>query len=672
MEQGEQKDIADYRVIRRLGSGGMGTVYLVRHPTLPREEALKLLDGAISRDEGFRARFTREADLLAGLSHPNIITLHNRGETDDQRLWLTMEYVDGADAAALVRDQGPMPTEIALAVLAGAASALDYAFGRKGVTHRDVKPANIMVVLRDGRVEQVKLADFGIAKAVGEATSLTSTGLTVGTMAYISPEAITDSGTITGAADQYSLAATAYALLTGVGPFTSTGAPALMYDHLHAQVPPVSARRPDLTPAADAVLARALAKRPQDRFGSCGEFVEALRATIPAPEGRLAPHTVDTGHLVAGAAVIRRPRPTSSRRRWVLAGCAAVVVAILATVAALVIPSDGSSSTHEIPVLKTITVDKSGGIPFRVKTRAGSAFLVHGNDGAVWSLSAADYGVNQILGPECGRDGVMRTASDAEVAIRICPEDTNVTVFDPLSGAIRNRIAVGGRPIDATVSRDGKVAFVSTYNTKTLDSVSRIDLTNGAVSAMPVKMLLHRPLVSDSTGSVLYGGAGTADWSAWNVEPVADQGGAFAVPLSGSPISMVGSSDATRLYVAVARNSLQPQPTEPLRVVVVDTANPSAKQSLDVENVAGLAVSPDDSTVAAVTSNRNGESLVYLFDSRTGTVIGERSMAQKPGGWAGLAFDETGTRLIVTIAWEDDAGSHTSVNVLDARRSTGA
>ena len=177
-------EIAGYRVIRQLGAGGMGQVFLVQHPRLPRQDALKLLDAGVSRNDEFKARFQREADLLAQLSHPNIVTLHDRGEFDD-RLWITMEFVEGTDASELLK-AGPLDADLALSLVSAAGAALDYAWRKQRVTHRDVKPANILVGIEesDGSslIESVKLADFGIAKAAGESTSLTTTGMTIGTM----------------------------------------------------------------------------------------------------------------------------------------------------------------------------------------------------------------------------------------------------------------------------------------------------------------------------------------------------------------------------------------------------------------------------------------------------------------------------------------------------------
>ncbi len=280
-------EIAGYRVIRELGAGGMGQVFLVQHPRLPRQDALKLLDAGVSRNDDFKARFQREADLLAQLNHPNIVTLHDRGEFES-RLWITMEYVDGTDASELLK-AGPLDTDLALSLTAAAGAALDFAWRKHRITHRDVKPANILVAIdqTDGvsQIEAVKLADFGIAKAAGESTSLTTTGMTIGTMQYISPEAI-EGETVDNRADIYSLGCTAFHLLTGQTPFTGTTIASTMSAHLTKPVPSISTVNPRLPHKADGVFDRVLAKNPDDRYQSCAEFVTALQEAIGGGEVR--------------------------------------------------------------------------------------------------------------------------------------------------------------------------------------------------------------------------------------------------------------------------------------------------------------------------------------------------------------------------------------------------
>ncbi|MCK0439087.1 serine/threonine protein kinase [Gordonia alkaliphila] len=346
--------IAGYKIVRPLGAGGMGQVFLVEHPRLPRRDALKLRPVALSRSDDFTARFAREADLLAQLSHPNIVTVYDRGEHDGS-LWIAMEFVDGTDAGALVQSRGPLPVDLVLPLIAGAGAALDYAWRTQKVTHRDVKPGNILVSWdRDANppeLDAVKLADFGIAKAAEESTSLTATGMTIGTMSYISPEAI-DGSPVDNRSDIYSLACTAYHLLAGRPPFTETSISALMAAHLHRPVPPISTVAPHVPAGWDAVFARALAKDPASRYGACAEFVAALSAAAQ-PSAVPAGGPAYSPTLVGSAPAVRHAHTTTTgRSQWLLPG--AVIVAAIALVAAGTFvfrsgQSDNSASTVAAP-----------------------------------------------------------------------------------------------------------------------------------------------------------------------------------------------------------------------------------------------------------------------------------------------------------------------------------
>lgn len=309
LDGGHPSQIDGYRVIRLLGSGGMGEVYLVEHPRLPRLDALKLLDAGVSRNQQFRARFTPQADLLARLRHPNIITVYDRGEFEG-RMWLSMEYVDGRDASTALPGPNPVPLDLALRIIEGASSALDYAYAEHRITHRDVKPANILLECGQGHnLKSVRLADFGIAKAAAESTSLTSTGVAIGTMAYISPEAI-EGRQLDNRADIYSLGCTAFELLTGRPPYPASSIPALMRAHVDQPVPSIAAHNSRLPERLDDVFARALAKDPAQRFSTCAEFVEALRQA-PGTTAR-SPMTGASRGLLSSA---RTPAATAEKQR---------------------------------------------------------------------------------------------------------------------------------------------------------------------------------------------------------------------------------------------------------------------------------------------------------------------------------------------------------------------
>jgi serine/threonine-protein kinase len=270
---------AGYTIVRRLGSGGMGEVYLAQHPRLPRQDAMKVLRPEVSADGEYRERFHREADIAATLWHPHIVGVHDRGEFDHQ-LWISMDYVDGTDAGKLRRDRYPegMPPGEVAEIVAAVADALDYAHQRN-LLHRDVKPANVLVAKDDQRI---LLADFGIARWVDDPSGLTATNMTVGTVSYAAPEQLMG-GQLDGRADQYALAATAYHLLTGSPPFHHTNPAVVISQHLSATPPVIGDRRPELA-ALDPVLAKALAKNRDDRFERCADFARALAHQIGADQ----------------------------------------------------------------------------------------------------------------------------------------------------------------------------------------------------------------------------------------------------------------------------------------------------------------------------------------------------------------------------------------------------
>lgn len=271
--------VGGYRVIKVLGAGGMGTVYLAQNPSLPRRDALKVLSGDLSTDPEFRGRFEREANLAAGLDHPNIVAVYNRGDEDGQ-LWIAMQYVDGTDASAEVA-KGPnaMPPQRALRIIGEVGKGLDYAH-RRGLLHRDIKPANFMIAAaEEGDEERVLLTDFGVAKSTDDGQDLTATGNFMATVAYAPPEQLMGS-TLDHRADIYSLGCSLYKLLTGQNPYPATVPAMVMMGHLHEPPPRPTAVRPDLPPAIDRVIAKVMAKDPNDRYNTCREFIQDAHSAL--------------------------------------------------------------------------------------------------------------------------------------------------------------------------------------------------------------------------------------------------------------------------------------------------------------------------------------------------------------------------------------------------------
>jgi serine/threonine-protein kinase len=256
----------------------MAAVYRAHDEQLDRVVALKLVYAGPGIDEVIRQRFVREALNVAKVDDPHIIPVYAAGEADDM-LWIAMRYVAGGDLRGILDREGPLPPARAAAFVSQVASALDTAH-EENIVHRDVKPANILVDAGHGkRPDHAYLSDFGLARGVLSVGGLTQDGQFVGTPDYAAPEQI--KGHLTdGQADQYSLAAVAYTLLTGLVPYVRESPMAVLYAQLDEPPPRVSDVRPDLPRDVDWVLTKAMAKRPGRRYASCGEFADALRDAL--------------------------------------------------------------------------------------------------------------------------------------------------------------------------------------------------------------------------------------------------------------------------------------------------------------------------------------------------------------------------------------------------------
>jgi serine/threonine protein kinase len=279
---------AGYQVERILGRGGMGDVYLARHPRLPRSDALKLMSEELSRNEVYRQRFNSEADIACQVQHESVVRVYDRGE-DAGRLWLVMEYIDGRDLAQILASEGRLPVERAVALLERIAAGLD-AIHARGLLHRDVKPANILVATDVLGAERALLTDFGIARSAADSLGLTGVGDIVATLHYAAPEQFEmRSGDLDRRVDVYALGCVLYEMLTGRVPLKGESV-AAFWHVIQSEIPaPPSREVAGIPPRVDAVLAKALSKRREDRYDSAGELARAARAAIapafvpPAP-----------------------------------------------------------------------------------------------------------------------------------------------------------------------------------------------------------------------------------------------------------------------------------------------------------------------------------------------------------------------------------------------------
>ena len=274
--------VGPYEVRAHVGDGGMASVYRAWHTGLHREEALKIprQQGRFGPEAAFVRRLLAEARTVAALHHPNIAVIHAVSEADAPLQYFSMELVGGGDLARLLEERGSLSPDESLPILSQIASALDYAHA-SGVIHRDIKPANVLL----GSEGNAKVVDFGISRAGEElgGTRLTRTGMIVGTPEYMSPEQSGSGDAVGSGTDIYSLGVVAYEMLCGAPPFVAgdgVNRLSILMKHVGEAPEAPTRRAPDLPPAASAVVLKALAKKPEDRFATCGEFVQSLASSL--------------------------------------------------------------------------------------------------------------------------------------------------------------------------------------------------------------------------------------------------------------------------------------------------------------------------------------------------------------------------------------------------------
>ncbi|WP_433729155.1 protein kinase domain-containing protein [Nocardia sp. CA-129566] len=413
---------AGYSIVRPLGSGGMGAVYLAEDPALPRQVALKVLAENLGANHRYRSIFRREADLVCRLDHPNVVSVYNRGE-EGEVLWMAMQYVDGTDAGELMRKEPTgLEPDRAARIVCEAAKGLHHAH-EQDLLHRDVKPSNILVAA-GAEGERVLVADFGLARTIEEAATVTETGWRACTPAFAAPEVLAGRA-VDRRADIYSLGATLLALLTGSNPNghapTPEGTPTVRDN------PQLTRVRPDIPPALDDVIARAMSADPRRRYQTCAEFARAVELAISDTERW--PHRWGLSGLV------RRGRIA------VLGGIAAALV-VAVTTAVWLIPhrSDGAAP---------VAVSKTSSVPtgmlrcyWRVRVPLGTDFYLELPSGA------ADHD-----DPRCALNEGDRGDSVTALrqALNLCHgiQLDETTVYDaPMKRAVRHLQVDHGASVD--------------------------------------------------------------------------------------------------------------------------------------------------------------------------------------------------------------------------------
>ena len=269
--------IAGYEVESVVGSGGIGILYRARQVGLDRPVALKLVEPDVAREPVVRERLRREARTVAALDHPNIVPLYEAGE-EDGTVYIVTRWVDGTELGTLIEQEGPLEPGRAARIAAQIASALEVAH-EKGLIHRDVKPSNVIVTPED----HIYLTDFGLTKRAESASGLTGAAAMLGTIDYVAPEQI-EGGEADPRGDVYGLACVLFEMLTGAAPFAGeAGGMAKMWAHLNSDPPSPREQRPDVPPALDDLIRRAMAKSPDDRPSAAEFGTTVLEAVGEAP-----------------------------------------------------------------------------------------------------------------------------------------------------------------------------------------------------------------------------------------------------------------------------------------------------------------------------------------------------------------------------------------------------
>jgi serine/threonine-protein kinase len=649
---GPGSQVAGYLLERQIGTGGMAVVYQARDVRLGRLVALKVMAPALAGDETFRLRFVREAQTAAAVDDPHIIPVYEAGEAGGI-LFIAMRFVGGGDLRSLLRREGPLSPDRVLPAIAAVASALDAAHAA-GLVHRDVKPANMLRDTRAGRPDHVYLSDFGLSKGM-QSSQLTGSSQFLGTPDYTAPEQI-EGAAADGRTDQYALACSAFELLTGTVPFARSESWATVWAHLNTPPPALTAIRPELPPAADRVLAIAMAKEPHDRFPSCRAFADALETALLGTGRFLAgpppvrPATTDAtaaatgtastvaGPVPVGAASPRgtaedRPEGRSPRRRVIAA--TAIVVACAGVTAVLVVPrltagaasAGGPGPTADASLFGLAGVYTPATAGERWQDPTSVAFSPNGKTLAVGlTTGSANASSAGTLG---GETYLFNLASGQQSAV--LPGAGGTAVFSP-DGKLLAASGGGGQHI--------------VYLAKAADLGHAVALpTVPGTGGQQIKSLVFSPngqlLAADDTGGSF------SLWSTATASPVGTEisgpsaSSAIAFSPDGRTIAVAGAG-AISLWDVGIGSIMASIPVSRSGLIGPMTYSPDGKllaaalpggetglwnatthaplrtlQDAESQGVTALAISPDSRMLAV--GDANGKT--YLWDLRAGKLI---------------------------------------------------
>jgi serine/threonine protein kinase len=505
--------IAGCRLEAVAGRGGMGVVYRATQLALGRLVALKAVAPELSGDDDFRQRFQRESHIAASIDHPNVIPVYEAGELDGT-LYLIMRWVDGTDLRALLTAEGRLSPVRAVRLLRPVALALAAAH-RRGLVHRDVKPANVLITRGDeGEDEHVYLTDFGIARRTQGESAMTRTGVLVGTIDYTAPERI-EGGKGTSASDIYSFGCMLYETLTGHPPFDRPTEVSKMFAHLNDPAPAARDEVPEVPGQLDAIIAKAMAKRPADRFASAGELALALAdvdtselALAAKPAGPESPRTKTQRSKTVPAIAHgsestvladRSPTPATSvtrnppPRKWVMLAVGVALLVIAGVVVAVVAGGGGTrteaGTTSSSPAVGAEASSSSPGLSVRrtIDLRGTPAAAAADPSGNVW-VSLPALGKLERVAPggqsksfSLGGRPTALAAGSSGVWVAGAGS-APLSLIDPASGAKRLTVALLHPPKAITVSATNGAAWTVDAS----GAVVEVDTTGHQVEQPPV------------------------------------------------------------------------------------------------------------------------------------------------------------------------------------------
>ena len=622
--------LGGYRLDEVAGRGGMGVVYRATQVRLERVVALKVIAPELASDPAFRERFQREARLLASVDDPNVVPVYEADEAGDQ-LFLSMRWIDGGDLADEIAGTGGLEPDRAQRLLAQVASGLD-AVHAHGLIHGDLKPANMLIEHRSAGSDRAFLSDFG----AGRNLEATATGNWLGTVDYVAPE------TIRGAppdarSDRYGLACVLFEALTGSPPFHRDTAWATMWAHYSDPIPSACERRPALPRAVDAVLARGLAKDPDERYATSERLMQALadalvsgRGVATGPVDRLAapptarPAPPAGGEPAPAAPAARRGarRPLGGRRGVLALGGAVLAVCVIAAVV-IILASSGSSSPRKVvppaaaPATITRTPLGAGSQPIRLVVGSDDTAYVLDSFGpyvdivqtggeptriplpstprslaldAAHSLLWVGLADNKLLAIALGSHKVLAT-----IALPLDPDHLAVLSDEVVAeqgnpGRLVRVDATRMRVVGAAVTPGESATALVAYQGGVLSTfafpvrLEQFDANLRRVADHPISVALPTALGLDSTGVLWVADFDQAE--AWRLDPSSGGSVAPPVPVGQDPVGLAVSGD----YVWVANTG------DETLTLINEQSNPVQGVPLEIHGSVGQIATTDDVT----------------------------------------------------------------------------